>query len=205
MIGHALILAGGLGRRLGGRDKALLPLAGRPLLAHVQDRLAGQAGRLWLSANGDPARFAGFGLTIISDAGPPGAGPLAGILAGLDAVAAAGDADRAAVLVVPVDAPLLPADLAARLSAAQPAPGTMVLAASGGRRHPVIGLWPLAMRADIRAALARRESKVGALPAAAAAGTVEWPSVPYDPFLNVNRPEDAAAAELLLSAYAAPR
>lgn len=177
------ILAGGLARRLGGGDKPLRPLAGRPLLAHVVDRLRPQVDRLILNANGDPARFAAFGLDIVPDGLPDNPGPLAGILACL---LAAADADW--VVTVPGDAPFLPADLAARLIAAGPA-----IAASGGRRHPVIGAWRPGQARHLADLLAAGERKVGVF--AAEAAIVEWPG---DPFLNLNEAADFAAAEALL-------
>src|SRR5579859_1574255 len=145
-----LVLAGGLARRMGGGDKALLPLAGRPLLAHVLDRV--RLGPIAISANGDPARFSQFGLPVLPDGIPDQAGPLAGILAGLEWAAALPEVDH--LISVPADTPFLPPDLVARLIAARDAADAEIaLAASGGRLHPVVGLWPVALAADLRRAL----------------------------------------------------
>ncbi|MDP4023795.1 molybdenum cofactor guanylyltransferase MobA [Methylobacterium sp. NEAU 140] len=197
-----LILAGGLGRRMGGMDKPLLPLAGRPLLARVAERLAPQCpAGLALSANGDPARFApAFTGPVLPDPLPDRPGPLAGVLAGLEHCAA----ERPAVthvLCVPGDAPFLPADLAARLAAALAA-APIARAASGGRAHHTVALWPVALRAELRAALAGGERRVGAVLARHGAATVAWPVAACDPFLNVNAPEDLAAAERALTSGA---
>ncbi len=181
------ILAGGLARRLGGGDKPLRLLGGRPLLGHVADRLGPQVDRLILNANGDPGRFSAFGLPVVADGVPGNPGPLAGILACLEA---AGDADW--VVTVPGDAPFLPDDLVARLIAAGPA-----IASSGGRRHPVIGAWAPGRAGDLAALLAAGERRVGLF--AAGAAVVDWPAVPVDPFLNLNEPADFAAAEAALT------
>ncbi len=181
------ILAGGLARRLGGGDKPLRLLGGRPLLAHVIDRLGPQVDRLILNANGDPARFAAFGLDVVPDGLADNPGPLAGILACLQA---AGDADW--VVTVPGDAPFLPADLAARLIAAGPA-----VAASGGRRHPVVGAWRPGQAGHLAALLAAGERRVGVF--AGDAAVVDWPADPIDPFTNLNEAADFAAAAALLN------
>lgn len=182
------ILAGGLARRLGGGDKPLRLLAGRPLLTHVIGRIRPQVDRLILNANGDPARFAGFGLEVVPDGLPGNPGPLAGILACLEA---ATDADW--VVTVPGDAPFLPPDLAARLVAAAPA-----IAASGGRRHPVVGAWQPAQARRLADLLAAGERRVGQF--AAGAAVVEWGADPVDPFANLNELADFAAAEAWLTA-----
>lgn len=192
-----LILAGGLGRRMGGVDKPLLELGGRTLLARVVERLGPQCpAGLALSANGDPERFAGFPGAVVPDPVPGRPGPLAGLLAGLD-FAAAHHPVVTHVLSVPGDAPFLPGDLAARLgSALKGAP--IALAASGGREHYTVALWPVGLRDDLRRALCERdERRVGAFIARHGAAVVEWPVETVDPFLNVNTPGDlAAAAEL---------
>ncbi|WP_281406500.1 molybdenum cofactor guanylyltransferase MobA [Methylobacterium sp. WL18] len=189
-----LILAGGLGRRMGGVDKPLMLMGGRTLLERVAERLAPQCGAgLALSANGDPDRFAGFPGPILPDPVPGLPGPLAGLLAGLD-FAAVRHPDVTHVLSVPGDAPFLPGDLATRLgSALVDAP--IALAASGGREHYTVALWPVGLRADLRRALVERdERRVGAFIAHHGAAIVEWPAETVDPFLNVNTPEDLAAA-----------
>ncbi|WP_313902717.1 molybdenum cofactor guanylyltransferase MobA [Methylobacterium sp. E-066] len=192
-----LILAGGLGRRMGGVDKPLMRLGGRTLLDRVVERLGPQCGAgLALNANGDPDRFAGFPGPLLPDPLPGQLGPLAGILAGLEH-AAAHHPGVTHVLSVPGDAPFLPGDLAARLgSALKDSP--IALAASGGHEHYTVALWPVELRADLRRALVERdERRVGAFIARHGAAVVEWPVETVDPFLNLNTPEDlAAAAEL---------
>lgn len=192
-----LILAGGLGRRMGGTDKPLMRLGGRTLLERVVERLGPQCGAgLALSANGDPARFAGFPGPVLPDTVPGLPGPLAGILAGLDH-AAAHHPVATHVLSVPGDAPFLPGDLAERLWAALTG-APIALAASGGRAHYTVALWPVGLRDDLRRALGERdERRVGGFIARHGAAVVEWLVETVDPFLNVNTPEDlAAAAEL---------
>ncbi len=197
-----LILAGGLARRMGGGDKALKPLAGRPILSHVVKRLQGQCDDLLLNANGDPARLAGFGLPVVADTVPDFAGPLAGILAGLDWIAA----HRPQIdwlLSVAADTPFIPDDLASRLHRARGAAGTpLACAASGGRQHHAIGLWPLALRQDLRRALAAGERKLGRWTEGHGVAVAEWPAKPIDPFFNVNTPEDLAEAERLAASRA---
>ena len=144
----AVILAGGRSRRMGGGDKCLLPLVGRPVLAHVIDRIRPQAETLALNANGDATRFAGFGLPVIADDESDFAGPLAGILAALD-WASRMRPSAAAVLTVPGDTPFLPRDLLARLAALR----LPAIAQSAGRVHPVVGLWPLSLRDALRVAV----------------------------------------------------
>lgn len=192
-----LILAGGQARRMGGGDKPLLRLAGRTLLDRVVERLAPQcAAGLALSANGDPARFAGFPGPILPDPVPGQPGPLAGILAGLEQAAAAG---IGSVVSVSGDAPFLPDDLVARLAAARDAAGgALALAASGERQHFTIALWPSALAGVLRAYLDRGERRVGGFVLAQSPALAAWPTEPVDPFLNVNTPEDLAAAEAML-------
>lgn len=192
-----LILAGGLARRMGGGDKALKPLAGRPILAHVIDRLRGQCDDLLLNANGDPARLSGFGLTVVADSVPDFAGPLAGILAGLDWLAG-NRPDNAWLLSVAADTPFIPGDLALRLHRARAAAGTLLAcAASEGHQHHAIGLWPVALREDLRSALAAGERKLGRWTQAHGVAVAEWPAAPIDPFFNINTQEDLAEAERL--------
>src|SRR5262245_828127 len=148
-----LILAGGLARRMGGGDKAMIQIGGRTILDRVIETMMPQCDALLLNANGDPSRFAGFGLPIIPDAVPDFAGSVAGILAGLD-WAAAHRPDIAWMASVPGDCPFLPADLVTKLHAARAAADTpLACAKSGDWRHPVAGLWPVALRADLRRAL----------------------------------------------------
>lgn len=184
----AIILAGGRARRMGGGDKLLLRVGGRTVLERTRAVLAGLP--LALSANGDPARFGPSGLPVLADGVPGQPGPLAGLLAGLDWAAALG---AARLLSVPGDCPFLPPDLVARLAAR---PG-LVLAASGGRLHPVVGLWPVGLRCGLRGALAAGEARVAAFAARHPMQVAEWPAGPPDPFLNLNRPEDLAMARAL--------
>jgi len=191
----AVILAGGLARRMGGGDKALRLLGGRPILDRLLDRLRPQVARVVLNANGDPARFAGYGLPVIADPLPGHPGPLAGVLAALDV------AETPWVLSVTGDAPFIPADLAVRLHAARQAAGTrLACASSGGQVHPPIGLWPVALRDDLRAALVAGERKIDRWTARHGCAVAEWPAVPLDPFFNANAPEDLSEAERLLRA-----
>ena len=191
-----VILAGGLARRMGGGDKPLVEIAGRPILQHVIDRLKPQCGLLAINANGDPARFSAFGLPVICDSVEGFAGPLAGVLAGMEFGAAKGAAH---VLSAPGDTPFLPADLLSRLQAARTRAGaTIAVAASNGRTHHAVALWPVALRDDLRRALvAEDERKVSAFIGRYANAIVEWPTEPYDPFFNVNRPEDLARADAI--------
>jgi len=196
----AVVLAGGLARRMGGGDKALLPLGGRPLLAHVLARIGPQVGRIVLNANGDPARFAGFGLPVVPDPFPDHPGPLAGILAGLDWVAATLPGVTS-MLSVTADAPFLPDDLVARLQAARAAANQpLACAASGGFTHPPIGLWPVSLRAALREALAAGERKIDRWTARYGCASAAWPDQPCDPFFNANTPEELQRAAALLSA-----
>ena len=181
---------------MGGGDKPLRVLAGRTLLERVAERLGPQcAGRLALSANGDPARFRPvFTGQILPDTVPDNPGPLAGLLAGLDAAAEMGVTHVASV---PGDAPFLPIDFVARLSAAGNKP--IALAASGERRHFTSALWKVALRDDLRTWLTAGERRVGGFIERHGADVVSWPVEPVDPFLNLNAPEDLAAAEALLA------
>jgi molybdenum cofactor guanylyltransferase len=199
-----LLLAGGQARRMGGGDKALRMLAGRTLLDHVIERLRPQVAALVLNANGDPARFARFGLPVVPDSIPDFAGPLAGILAGLD-WAAANRPDCPLVASVATDAPFLPEDLVARLAQGmQEAGADLACAASADQAHPVIGLWPARLREALRLALVEEGvRKVDTWTARYRLATVAFPAtvrVQIDPFFNANRPEDLDRAEALLGA-----
>ncbi|MCO5089395.1 molybdenum cofactor guanylyltransferase MobA [Bosea sp. (in: a-proteobacteria)] len=192
-----LILAGGRALRMGGGDKALMPLAGRPILAHVVERLRGQCDGLLISANGDPARLMGFGLPVVADAVPDFAGPLAGVLSGLD-WAAAHRPDAGSLLSVAADTPFIPGDLARRLRQARAAAGLpLACAASAGRRHYAVCLWPVGLRDELRRALAAGERRLGRLIEGQGVAVADWPAKPLDPFFNVNTPEDLVEAERL--------
>lgn len=188
----AVILAGGLSSRMGGGDKVLLELNGQPLLAHVIARLAPQVGPLAISANGDPARFARFGLPVLADSLPDFPGPLAGILAAMDWAAGLG---AASVLTAAGDTPFPPHDLAARLQAAG-AQGLALAAdrdsAGEARLHPTFGLWPTALREDLRAALAEGLRRPRQWAARHQAGTAIFDGP--EPFFNINTPADLAHA-----------
>jgi molybdenum cofactor guanylyltransferase len=194
-----IVLAGGLSRRMGGGDKCLRRLGGRPILAHIVERARPQVTELAINANGDPARFAGFGLPVVADSVADFPGPLAGVLAGLDWAAAAVPA-ASHVASFAGDAPFLPLDLVARLAAAVAAGSELACAASAGRAHPVFGLWPAALRAELRRALVEdRIRKVDRWTARFRLATVEFPAGPVDPFFNANEPEDLAEAERLMA------
>ncbi|MEK9901922.1 MAG: molybdenum cofactor guanylyltransferase MobA [Rhodospirillaceae bacterium] len=190
-----VILAGGQARRLGGGGKALVEVGGRPLLAHAIERLAPQVSDIVINANGDASRFDSFGLPVVADTVAGFAGPLAGVLAGLD-WAAANVPGCERVVTVATDAPFFPNDLVARLVAATDAEGTaLACAASGGRNHPVFGLWPVDLRDDLRRALVEEEiRKVDLWTARHRLAVVPFPVSGVDPFFNINRPEDVAAA-----------
>jgi len=196
-----LLLAGGQSRRMGGGDKALRLLGGIALLDRVIERLRPQVDALVLNANGDRARFARFALPTVADSVPGFAGPLAGVLAGLD-WAASHRPDCPYVVSVATDAPFLPADLVARLAhGLDEARADLACAASGGRSHPVFGLWPVWLRDDLRRAVVDQAiSKVDLWTARYVLATVPFDDQPVDPFFNANRPEDLETAAALLKA-----
>ena len=191
-----VILAGGLARRMGGGDKGLLTLGGETILARVIARLSPQVDALALNANGDPARFADYGLTVLPDTVEGHPGPLAGVLAGMDWAAAQG---AEAVVTAAADTPFLPCDLVPRLQLA--AEGTargLALARTAEGRQPTFGLWPVALRDDLAAVLAEGTRKIVAWTDRHGAGAADFPSDGHDPFFNVNTPDDLAAAEAML-------
>lgn len=196
-----ILLAGGLARRMGGGDKCLRPLGGRPLLAHLIDIAAPQVDRLILNANGDPARFDGFGLPVVPDVIEGYAGPLAGILTGMTWVAE-NQPDASWLMSFATDAPFVPNDLVARLKSAVDARGAvMARAASGGRGHPVFGLWPVALRDELRAAMIDEDMrKIDRWTARYDLAEVIFePARGVDPFFNVNSPENLEEARRLLA------
>lgn len=191
-----VILAGGRATRMGGGDKPLKVLRGVPILSHVLARVARDGRALVLNANGDASRFAPFGLPVVADAASDFPGPLAGILAGLDWAAARGMAGD--VLSVPGDCPFIPHDLGERLEEARQAAGVpLACAGSGGWTHPVIGLWPVSLREELRTAMAAGERKIDRFTARFGCATAEWPVEPFDPFFNVNTPDELSEAERL--------
>lgn len=183
---------------MGGRDKALLSLAGRPLLAHVIDRIAPQCEALALNTNGAPGDFARFGLPVLPDVVADRPGPLAGVLTAMDWALAQG---AEAVATVPADTPFLPGDLIPQLClATESAAGVPVLARSAGRLHPVAALWPTALRDRLAEALTAGTRRMMDMAEAAGAVSVDFPATDPDPFFNVNTPEDLRQAEDALSA-----
>jgi molybdopterin-guanine dinucleotide biosynthesis protein A len=194
-----VILAGGLSRRMGGGDKCLRPLGGRPILSHIIERARPQVQHLVLNANGDAARFADFKLPVVADSVADFAGPLAGILAGLD-WAAVNAPECRFMISFAGDAPFLPRDLAARLVAAVgDDKADMACAMSGGQSHPVFGLWRVELREDLRSALVKEQiHKVDRWTARYRLAQVDFPVAPVDPFFNANRPDDLSSAEQLL-------
>ena len=193
-----VVLAGGLAQRMGGGDKPLRELGGHTILSRVIARLEPQCECLLLSANGDPLRFASFGLTVLADGLKQYPGPLAGILAGLD-WAAAYRPNAQWILSAPGDCPFLPRDLVMRLRQALSACGAeLAVAASQGRSHPVIGLWNVEFRDMLRNALVVEGlRKVQDWTERYRVATVDWPADPIDPFFNINTVEDLAEAERL--------
>jgi molybdopterin-guanine dinucleotide biosynthesis protein A len=205
-----VILAGGLATRMGGGDKGRLQVGGESLLARVVDRIAPQVAGLALNANGDPQRFDDLGLPVIADTIDGFAGPLAGVLAGLDWAAEQG---ASSIVTVAADTPFFPQDLAERLLAAAegqryplvlattPRTGEEALKSGGGRRvnrHPTFGLWPVELREDLRSALQNGLRKVVLWTDQHGGREALFEAEPFDPFFNVNTPEDLARAEALL-------
>jgi molybdenum cofactor guanylyltransferase len=193
-----VLLAGGLARRMGGGDKPMRTIAGRTILDRVIARLKPQCDGLILNANGDPARFAAFGLPVIPDGVADFPGPLAGILAALD-WAAANRPDIKLVLSAAADCPFLPRDLVSRLCGALEAEkAELAVAASDGQSHPVIGLWSVGLREKLRHALVVEDiRKIDRWTARYKLATVTWPITPIDPFFNANTMDDIAEAERL--------
>jgi molybdenum cofactor guanylyltransferase len=197
-----LVLAGGLARRMGGGDKARITIGGVSILQRVLACLAPQCSRVIINANGDATRFADTGLPVVADSVPDFAGPLAGILASLD-WAAANAPDIEWLLSVPGDCPFLPKDLVERLHAARVTTNTpLACARSGEWRHPVVGLWPVALREDLRRALVDESlHKIELWTARHGVTIAEWPAAPVDPFFNVNTPQDKARAEAIAAQF----
>lgn len=194
-----VLLAGGKARRMGGGDKCLRRLGPETLLARVVARVRGQVGPLILNAGGDPARFAAHGLPVVEDVIAGFAGPLAGVLTGLEWAAANAPACPW-VASFPTDAPFLPEDLVARLLAAIADEGAeLACAASGGRDHPVVGLWPVRLAPDLRRAMEVEDMrKIDLWTARFRLARAPYDADPIDPFFNVNSPEDLARAEALV-------
>jgi molybdopterin-guanine dinucleotide biosynthesis protein A len=201
-----VILAGGRSERMGGREKAMLSLAGRPMIAHVIERLVSQVERVVINANGDPVRFAGLGLPVIADTVGSFAGPLAGVLAGLTySLEAAGGAD---IVTVAADTPFFPPDLVKTLAHAREHNAARIaLAASPSGTHPTAGLWSVSLVSDIADFLHSGGRKLGEWtdrhrPAIATFESYMVGGCRIDPFFNVNRPEDLVVAESYAEALA---
>ena len=196
-----VLLAGGQARRMGGGDKCMRDLGGKPILAHVIERLRPQVTGMILNANGDPERFREFDLPVVPDVVPDYAGPLAGVLTGMEWVRRhAPDYDL--ICTVPTDSPFFPRDLVSRLEASFPAKGADIACAkSKGRTHPPFALWPVSFCEDLRQAmLTEGIRKIDEWTARYRVAEVEWPAEPVDPFFNTNRPEDLDEAERLIAA-----
>ena len=194
-----IILAGGLARRMGGGDKATRRIADRTMFERVKDRLAPQVESMALNANGDPSRFSELGLPVVPDSIADYPGPLAGVLAGMDWAAEEGATH---ILSVAADTPFFPTDLGARLAGAITPETPIALAATpdpkrGMARHPTFGFWPVTLADDLRAALNEGVRKVVLWTDRHGAATVPFPNDPFDPFFNVNTPDDMATAEAL--------
>lgn len=197
-----VILAGGRAERMGGGDKGLHEIGGKAILARVIERVRPQADTLVLNANGDPVRFAAFGLPVVPDSVPDFAGPLAGVLAGLD-WAAANRPQAQYIVTVPADGPFVPRDLVRHLAETLATEDAeLVAAASGAQTYPVVGLWPVKLRAALREALTKEGvRKVDAWTRRFRRAVATFPTEPVDPFFNANTPEQLAEAERLAALH----
>ena len=195
-----VLLAGGQARRMGGGDKCLRPLAGKPILAHVIERIRPQVDALMLNANGDPERFAGYDLPVLPDVIEGYAGPLAGVLTGME-WAKAERPDCRWIVTVATDTPFLPRDLVPSMIAAIAREGAeLACAASSGRAHPVFGLWPVALAPALRSAMVDEDiRKVDRFTCRYRLVEADFASEPFDPFFNTNRPQDLEEAEHLIA------
>jgi molybdopterin-guanine dinucleotide biosynthesis protein A len=194
-----VILAGGEGARLGGVDKALELIAGRTCLDRVVERLGPQVEALALVAAGPADAYGPLSVAILRDAGwPAREGPMAGVLAGLRAAAEGG---FEAALTIAVDTPFCPLDLRRRLEVAG-APGEIAIAASAGQAHPVFGLWPAAHAAGAQAFFETGGRSPDRFSRTVGRVLVDWPATPFDPFANLNTPDDRAALEAIAASLA---
>lgn len=195
-----VLLAGGQARRMGGGDKCLRPLAGRPILSHVIERIEPQVSASVLNANGDPSRFDDFALPVAADVIEGYAGPLAGILTGM-VWASVHKPDCPWIVSVATDTPFLPANLVEALaSGIEDGKAELACASTHGRSHPVIGLWPVGLAEDLKRAMINDEiRKIDRFTARYRLAEVDFPADPLDPFFNTNRPEDLEEAERLLA------
>lgn len=194
-----VLLAGGLARRMGGGDKCLQQLGDRPLLAYAIDTASPQVGPLIVNAAGDPARFEDFNLPVVADVIDGFAGPLAGVLTGME-WARANAPNTEWIVTFPTDAPFFPDDLVGRLLGAVEEVGAdMACAQSNDRTHPVFALWPVRLAGELRKAMEEEEMrKIDRWTARYNIVHVNWTTDPFDPFFNINRPEDLEQAEALI-------
>ncbi|MEO9823807.1 MAG: molybdenum cofactor guanylyltransferase MobA [Paracoccaceae bacterium] len=192
---HGVILAGGQATRMGGGDKGLLPLANSTLLGYVIERFSPQVEALALNANGDSARFSDYSLPVLADSIDGFVGPLAGVLAGMDWAATQGASH---IVTAAADTPFFPADLVPQLILAAETQGKPIaLARTEDGRHPTFGLWPVELREDLRIALGDGVRKVVAWTDKHGTGMADFPTLGFDPFFNVNTPEDLELAARL--------
>lgn len=191
----AVIVAGGRSSRMG-REKAFELIGGRTIMSRIVERLAGQVSAVVINANGDVERFRDLGLPVILDVREDVGTPLAGLHA---ALCFANEQDFDAVLTAPSDCPFLPLDLAGRLAAEG---GDAAIAASGGQAHYLTGLWSRHLREDLEQAL-DQSPRLQDWARRCGATVVEWPAVPFDPFFNVNTPEELAEAERIAAKFRA--
>lgn len=193
----AVILAGGEARRMGGGDKTLIQLGGKPILQHILDRLIHQSDQVIINANGDLERFKRFGLPVIADQLEGFLGPLAGILAGLDAAASLYP-DKTHVISLAGDTPFIPIDLVERMAKLSSSTN-IVTAVSQRRTHPVFGLWPIAIRSELRDQLINHDiRKIDRFTASYEVEECVFDGIP-DPFFNINTNEDKEKADRILS------
>ncbi len=187
----ACILAGGRASRLGGIDKSLTKVGRKTILERIIERIGPQVKSTVLNANGDHDRFAATRLPVVADSVQGFAGPLAGILTGLEWTQ---EHSSEWMLSIPADTPFLPADLVARLRDALTG-NDIACAASNGRRHHIVALWPVTVIDELRSQLtAGHLRKAEAFIERYRVGLAEWPGEPYDPFFNINRPQDVIEA-----------
>ena len=204
MIGPIIgvILAGGRAERMGGGDKGLHEIGGKAILARVIERVRPQVDALVLNANGDPARFSALGLPVVSDPVPDFAGPLAGVLAGLE-WAVAHHPQAHYIVTVPADGPFVPRNLVRHLAdALATEDADLATAASGVQTYPVVGLWPVRLRLALKEALVKEGvRKVDAWTKRYCRAIAPFPAEPVDPFFNANTPEQLAEAERLVGLH----
>ena len=194
-----ILLAGGLATRMGGGDKSLRLLGGRPILAHVIARIESQVATLALNTNGDPARFTEWGLPVAADAIPGHPGPLAGIHAGME-WARAHHPDIVDIVSIPTDTPFLPVDLIERLQAVRDADrAEIAVASSNGQAHPVVALWPVRLAAEVhRLVTEDGMRRVTDFTRRYNVAYADFPVTGTDPFFNVNRAADLELAQSLI-------